>query len=300
MANTGEGYILIGVEKNNNILNTVGFQLEFNMNKVMKSIHKKFGEDCVFEYGYLFLMENNIFAIKVEKSKKQILLEDTYYIYSNNDVKIEQINKLEKKATLFISYTECDTPIVDIIEKRIHERLRNKIKISRYTELEYKDSFKLFMNTIQDHDFVLTVVSDTYLKRQACMYEVGGIIKDHHYKDKLLFVVLNENDRKYYGDSAPDKIGASIYGGAETKLEYIKYWKDKYDKLHEKMNDIGDYEATSQANNDLKIIGQIYRKDMGEFLDFLSDENGKNFQLLYENDFTELIEWINYKISKDF
>lgn len=23
------------------------------------------------------------------------------------------------------------------------------------------------MNTIQDHDFVLTVVSDTYLKRQA-------------------------------------------------------------------------------------------------------------------------------------
>lgn len=106
---------------------------------------------------------------------------------------------------------------------------------------------------------------------------------------------MNENDRKYYGDSAPDKIGASIYGGAETKLEYIKYWKDKYDKLYEKMNDIGDYEATSQANNDLKIIGQIFRKDMGEFLDFLSDENGKNFQLLYENDFTELIEWINCK-----
>ena len=25
---------------------------------------------------------------------------------------------------------------------------------------------------------------------------------------------------------------------------------------------------------DLKIIGQIFRKDMSEFLDFLSDENG--------------------------
>ena len=44
------------------------------------------------------------------------------------------------------------------------------------------------MDTIQEHDYVLTVVSDTYLKRQACMYEVGEIIKDHHYKDKLLFV----------------------------------------------------------------------------------------------------------------
>lgn len=51
---------------------------------------------CVFEYGYLFLMGNNIFVIKVEKLEKQILLEDTYYIYSDNDVKIEQINKLEK------------------------------------------------------------------------------------------------------------------------------------------------------------------------------------------------------------
>lgn len=38
------------------------------------------------------------------------------------------------------------------------------------------------------------------------------------------------------------------------------------------MSNIGDYEATSEATKDLKIIGQIYRKDMGEFLQFLSDE----------------------------
>ena len=36
------------------------------------------------------------------------------------------------------------------------------------------------------------------------------------------------------------------------------------------MSNIGDYEATSEATKDLKIIGQIYRKDMGEFLQFLS------------------------------
>ena len=34
------------------------------------------------------------------------------------------------------------------------------------------------------------------------------------------------------------------------------------------------------------------RKDMGEFLQFLSDENGKNFQKLYENDFKELISGV--------
>lgn len=58
------------------------------------------------------------------------------------------------------------------------------------------------------------------------------------------------------------------------------------------MNKIGDYEATSEAAKDLQIMGQIYRKDMGELLQFLSDENGKNFENLYENEFIDIVEWI--------
>lgn len=106
---------------------------------------------------------------------------------SNQD-KIENIiynNPTDEPVTLFISYTECDAPIVDIIEEKIREKLQDKIKISRYSELKYGQSFKKFMDTIQDHDYVLVVVSDTYLKRTACMYEVGETIKDHHYKDKF-------------------------------------------------------------------------------------------------------------------
>ena len=38
------------------------------------------------------------------------------------------------------------------------------------------------------------------------MYEVGETNKDHHYRDKLLFVVLSENERKYYGDNMPEKV----------------------------------------------------------------------------------------------
>lgn len=79
------------------------------------------------------------------------------------------------------------------------------------------------MKTIQEHDFVLTVVSDTYLRRQACMYEVGEIIRDHHYKDRLLFIVLRENECKYYGESAPEKIGPDIYKGAEDNPTSIMH-----------------------------------------------------------------------------
>lgn len=293
LANAEGGYVFVGVEKDNGILRIVGFQLAFDMNTVVDSVPRNLQGYFLWGYGYVNVLGKNIFAIKVEKAEHRILADNIYYFYKNNDVEVRQLSESKGPSTLFISYTECDTPIVGIIEGKIREKLQDKIRISRYTGLEYKDSFKAFMDTIQDHDFVLTVVSDTYLRRQACMYEVGEIIKDHHYRDKLLFVVLSESERKYYGDNAPEKIGPNIYSGAMARLEYIEFWKEKFDKLQEMMSSIGDYEATSEATRDLKVIGQIYRKDMGEFLHFLSDENGKNFQKLYENDFEDIINWIS-------
>lgn len=238
-----------------------------------------------------------------EQQYFNIQQEDKHLEYDHHDEKEKYKRQIDEPVTLFISYTECDAPIVDIIENTIKEKLHDKIKISRYTDLQYKDSFKSFMNTIQDHDYVLTVVSDTYLRHQACMYEAGGIIKDHHYKDKLLFVVLSEKERKYYGKYAPEKIGPDIYSGADKRLEYVAFWKKRYDCLKEEMNNIADLEAIGKATEDLKILGQIYRKDMGEFLDFLADENGKNFERLYENDFDEIIGWIvpqyNFNVFKN-
>lgn len=292
LANKEGGYILIGVDKDNGVLKPVDFQLAFDMSGIMESTYKKIKGDIQTLYEYVSVVGRNIFAIKVEKSERKVLVDGTYYFYKNNDVEILGEKVSNEPSTLFISYTECDTPIVDIIEKGIREKLKDKIKISRYTGLRYKDSFKKFMDTVQDHDYVLIVVSDTYLKSQACMYEVGETLKDHYYKDKLLFVVLSEKERVYYGENAPEKIGTDIYNGAQAKLEYVGFWKDKHDKLKVTMSKIGDYEATSEAAKELQIIGQIYRKDMGEILQFLSDENGKNFQKLYENKFMDIVDWI--------
>lgn len=303
LANKDGGYIFIGVENDNGVLKTIGFQKSFDMSNIMNSVNKKITGKFQVIYQYITLSERNIFVIKVEKAEKRILADDMYYMYRNNGVEMRIRKIIDKPSTLFISYSECDKPIVDMIEESITHKLEDKIKINRYTKLNYKDSFKKFMDTIQDHNFVLTIVSDTYLKRQACMYEVGETLKDHNYKEKLLFVVLSENERKYYGDNAPKKIGADIYNGAQSKLEYVGSWKEKHDKLEELMKEIGDLEATSDAAKDLKIIGQIYRKDMGEFLEFLSDENGMSFQELYENDFKDIIDWIsnerNYSDEED-
>lgn len=270
----------------------VGCQKTFNVAGVIEMVKAQLDNEISMNYGFVSVGGADIFAIEVVQSDKKIWLEGKYFVYKNNDVEERVVNQNDEPITLFISYTECDAPIVDIIENKIKERLKDRIRISRYTELQYKDSFMAFMNTIQDHDFVLTVVSDTYLRRQACMYEVGEIIKDHHYKDRLLFVVLSEKERKYYGEDAPEKIGPAIYKGPEERLEYVDYWKRRYDNLEKRMREINDLEAVSKASVDLKIIGQIFRKDMSEFLDFLSDENGKSFEKLYVNNFDEVIAWL--------
>lgn len=231
LANNTGGYIFLGVEKQNGCMKTVGCQKTFIVDGVIEMVKAQLDNEISMNYGFVSVGGADIFAIEVAQSDKKIWLEGKYFVYENNDVEEKVVNQNDEPITLFISYTECDAPIVDIIENKIKERLKDRIKISRYTELQYKDSFMAFMNTIQDHDFVLTVVSDTYLRRQACMYEVGEIIKDHHYKDRLLFVVLSEKERKYYGEDAPKKIGPAIYKGAEERLEYVGYWKKRYDNL---------------------------------------------------------------------
>lgn len=273
-------------------LRRLGVKKTFNVAGVIETVKAQLDNEISMNYGFVSVGGADIFAIEVAQSDKKIWLEGKCFVYENNDVEEKVVNQNDEPITLFISYTECDAPIVDIIEDKIKERLKDRIKISRYTELQYKDSFMAFMNTIQDHDFVLTVVSDTYLRRQACMYEVGEIIKDHHYKDRLLFVVLSEKERKYYGDDAPEKIGPDIYKGPRERLEYVDYWKRQYKDLEKKMIDINDFEAVSKASVDLTIIGQIFRKDMSKFLDFLSDENGKSFEKLYVNNFDEVIAWL--------
>ncbi len=195
-------------------------------------------------------------------------------------------------ATLFISYATCDRPIVDIIQNKISEKLYSKIKISRFDNLNYKDSFKAFMNTIGEHDFVLAVVSDTYLKSKACMYEISEVLRDHHYKDKLLFVVLSETERIFYKNDAPKSIGADIYSGAKSRLNYIIFWEKQYNELNERIKQVISEESKKDCIDELQIIGQIYRKDIGEFLQFLSDENGKTFKELYDEEFEDIIQLI--------
>ena len=290
LANTEGGYIFVGAEIVNNSFTLCHLQDNFNTNSLLKVIRSK-RIDVEYETISILVDGKRLLVFRVEKSKTPISLNGKYYMYSNNSFYEVSDKTIYYRPTVFISYASCDEPITDILERAIVDKLGDKVLISRYTQLEYKASFKTFMNSIQDHDYVLCIVSDSYLKSRACMYEVGEIIKDHHYKDRLLFVVLSEAERKYYGDKAPETIESGIYDPLR-RAEYIGYWQELYETLKKRIDEL-DVEAAKSLIQVLKEIGNIYRNDIGEFMEFLSDENGKSFSKLAENEFDDIIKLIS-------
>ncbi len=212
-------------------------------------------------------------------------------ILENISIIKKEVKANVEKPTLFLSYCKKDETIANIIESQLKYETNNGIEISRYTRVPYKESFKKFMDSIQDHDFVLCIVSDMYLKSQACMYEVGEIVKDHHYNNKLLFIVLEDKDIKYYS-SKEDFSSAKIYGSEKNRIEYIKYWKNEYDELKDAIASIDDCEVDFRSRKKQYEIGKIYRNDISEFTTYLSEHNGRSFEELYSNDFCDILKYI--------
>ena len=192
------------------------------------------------------------------------------------------------QKTLFLSYCSYDTVIADMIEKSLIAQVGSIVRISRFTrDLGYRKSFKDFMNEISRHDFVLTIVSDKYLKSEACMYEVGEILKDHSYKDRLLFVVLSEKEVQYYSGKNID-VKADIYNHA-GQISYIEYWEKRYEEVKIEMQRIKSEEARIESREKLRELKKIIDFDLRQFMKHLSDANGKSFEMLKSEGFLDII-----------
>lgn len=291
LANKEGGFIFVGAELSNGEFVVHSLEQQFDVDKIMTKVKSQLQEISI-EERIVFLKDGQrIFVIKVSKSINSVSYDNKYYIYEDNTIHIASEEQINKKYTLFLSYASCDEPIADLIEKAIKEQVKEKIAISRYTKIGYKNSFRAFMNSIQDHDYVLCIVSDSYLKSKACMYEVGETIKDHHFRDKMVFVILSEKERKYYVNSSPDVIAPEIYD-SNGRAKYIRYWKRKFEDMEKEITEIKNYEATRQLSQELNEIGNIFRNDIGEFVSYLADANGLTFEKLKESNFNEIINII--------
>lgn len=158
-----------------------------------------------------------------------------------------------KRVKIFLSYCWKDSKEADKICKYFQndydiELHRDIINIKKW------NSIKDYMQSLDNMDYMILLISDAYLKSANCMYEVLEVMRDRNYRDRIFPAIINNG----------------IYDPF-IKIDYIKYWEDEFIKLKEKL-------AGLSVQNLGKLPEELKRRqdissNIAEFLDVVSDMN---------------------------
>lgn len=163
-----------------------------------------------------------------------------------------------KKINIFLSYCWNDSNEAD----RIYDYFRSSqnIELHRDTiDIKKWESIKEYMQSIENMDYIILLISDAYLKSVNCMYEVLEVMRDRSYRDKIF----------------PAVIYSGIYSPI-TRAKYVKYWQDEFKKLENTLQEIN-VQNLGKLSKDLKRIQDI-SSNIAEFLDVVSDMNNPNIE----------------------
>lgn len=119
------------------------------------------------------------------------------------------------------------------------------------------------MNTIRDQDYVVALVSENYLHSENCMYEIGEILKDKDFMDKIFPAVISKD----------------IYD-INKHIEYIKYWEESNDKLEEQINKLS--LSNRAALTDTFRRRKAIESNIDDFLKIVKDMNNPDIDNVCE------------------
>lgn len=197
----------------------------------------------------------------------------------------------EVKKKVFLSYCHLDNCIADMVYMALSEKISSFGIISRdIRDVKYRESFRKFMESIGQHDYVVMIVSDHYLKSNNCLYEVLEVKRDRNYSEKLLFLVLSDGDIVHYDNQSIPPIGAHVYS-SEGQIAYISYWKHQAQELEQQIAVINDPILSIEQAKELRIIKKI-QLDLPEFMAYLREHNGITLPKLIESNFQEIVDII--------
>ncbi len=206
----------------------------------------------------------------------------------------EQPDQSDEKSekTIFLSYCQKDSDIANYLEEKLNPIIAGKAVISRdIRDVEYHESFRKFMNSIEKHDYVISLVSDRYLKSRNCMYEMLEVVKDSNFSDRLIFIVLTENDKIYYKNNQDLPIEANVYS-SEGQALYSKYWNNEMKKLDKEIEEIGNPVYAISQLKEKRIITKIML-DLPDFLEFIRDNKGLSISDHEADGFTKMKKFMN-------
>lgn len=196
-----------------------------------------------------------------------------------------------QEKTLFLSYCQKDSAIADLLENKLQANIEGKARISRdIRDVEYHESFKRFMQTIETHDFVIMIISDNYLKSRNCMFEVLEVIKDSQFQKKLAFIVLSDSDTQYYNDQTVGNIGADVYS-SDGQTSYSLYWANAEKDLQAQIEALGDPTRALYQIKEKRIVQKILL-DLPEFMEFIKDVRGIPLTEHINNNFQDILKFM--------
>lgn len=210
-------------------------------------------------------------------------------LVDSDDTSVVDVPKLK---TIFLSYCQKDSDVADLIETNLQGHINGKSTVSRdIRDVEYHESFKRFMQSIETHDYVIMVISDNYLKSRNCMFELMEVVKDSQYQKKLAFIVLSDSDSKYYKVAPTEPIGAKVYS-LDGQTSYTLYWTRYENELQAQIEEIGDPTRAIHQIKEKSIVQRILL-DLPEFFEFIKDVKGVSMSQHIENGFNDIANFMD-------
>ena len=234
---------------------------------------------------------DNIEAFMRKSIEPFVVAVRTYIELNVIDANDGNANIEKTVKTVFLSYCQKDKDIADSIDEKIGMLIEGKATLSRdIRDVEYHESFKKFMQSIEKHDYVISIISDNYLKSRNCMYEMLEVVKDSNFSQRLLFIVLTNEDAKYYKVAPIQDIGADVYS-VSGQAKYSKFWSQMDKELDSEIEEIGNSIYAINQIKEKKIIQKILL-DLPDFLEFVRENKGLSLTEHLENGFADMISFM--------
>ena len=177
---------------------------------------------------------------------------------------------IDKGIKVFLSYSHYDKNIAEEVDVSFESKgillTRDERDAPDYSDLE------AFMDTVRDHDYVIMLISDDYLKSINCMYEVIQFIMEKNYIDRT-FPIIIDNKAKIFNRS--------------KHIKYINYWQKKYTSFESKIKKLRST-GTLPCHKELKKIEMI-QSSIGDFLHNVSFLKCVSLQELKKTKFKAII-----------
>ena len=177
---------------------------------------------------------------------------------------------------IFISYAWANREVADQIDnyfKSIGIELERDIR-----DIDFKGSIKEFMHKVTKTDFVIMLISKDFLESENCMYEAMEMFERKNFKDRLLHIVLE--DANFYKP--------------EGRLQYVKYWRDKFERLDTEYRGVGDSSIICEETlKDIKHFSNV-KNNIDNFMCKVKDMNSRTLGYHLQNNFKDILEAIGY------